>query len=90
MKSMFERWMRDVDTWIAVYENHDFGSPQFGRRIALPCNRSQWDAARIGKSCAPSHPDIGRGWRYILIAKCDSVDDAAAIVADAHSANLLV
>lgn len=64
---------------IAVFENHDLGSAMVGHRFAIPVDRSALDAAKIGESRAPDTA-LGLGWRYILIAKPGTPEEAVALV----------
>jgi hypothetical protein len=76
----FTRWLRDGQTWIACFENHDLGHRDVGRRITVPYDVTQYDLAVIGKSTAPDHRTIGLGWRYILKAKARTAGEALAFL----------
>jgi hypothetical protein len=78
----YTRWLSDGETWIGVFENQDLGHRDMGRRIAIPYDRAQWEKAAIGKDRAPDHGSIGLGWRYVLIAKCKTVEEAETAMAD--------
>lgn len=69
------RWFQDRDTWVGVFENHDLGHPKVGAKVAAPFSKSQLDVAIIGRTHMPDTPTI-IGWRYILIAKCLTAEDA--------------
>ena len=64
---------------IGVFENMDLGARMVGHRIALPFG-DEFDAAEIGKAKAPDSPSYGMGWRYILIAKPLTAEDAADLI----------
>ena len=78
----FERWLEDGRTWIGVFENHDLGHPDVGRKIALSFDNSQDDQATIGETRAPDHQQIGLGWRYVLTGKYRRADEALAAMGD--------
>ena len=65
----------DPDTWVGVFENHDLGHSEIGRRIAFPFAMAQFEVGEIGKTRAPDTRKL-LGWRYILIAKCRTGDEA--------------
>jgi hypothetical protein len=73
----FDRWLADGMTWIGVFENHDLGHRDRGRRVALPYDAAQ-PIPQVGVTRAPDHPSIGLGWRYILVAVCHSTPEALA------------
>lgn len=77
-RETLERWIADGETWIGVFENHDLGHPEIGRRIAFPFSTKDgsFEAAEVNKTRAPDSRHIGLGWRYILIAKCTTADEA--------------
>lgn len=66
-----EEWLKDGDTWLGVFENHDLGHPDMGRRCIFPFSLSDgsWEAAKEGETRAPDGKSIGMGWRYLLIIK---------------------
>jgi hypothetical protein len=64
---------------IAVFENHDLGSRDVGRRFALPFSKADCDAMEIGTSRAPDTPQ-GLGWRYVLAAKPATADEAVRAI----------
>lgn len=74
----FHRMLRDNETWIGVFENRDLGHPHIGRRVALAFDESQWDHAIPGKTTSPDHVDIGLGWRYVLVSKCETAHSAVS------------
>jgi hypothetical protein len=76
-KRKMERWLEDGDTWIGVFQNRDLSSSDCGRTIALPFSLSDgsYEKAEIGKARAPD-TSAGLGWRYILIGKATSADEA--------------
>ncbi len=78
-EQIFTRWLSDGETWIGVFENHDLGSPGVGHRFALSFALSVIDMAEVGKQRAPD-TKLGLGWRYILIGKARSVQEAVALM----------
>jgi hypothetical protein len=72
----FARWLLDGETWIGIFENHDLGHPDRGRRVALPFDTSVKPPEPWTNMRAPDHPSIGLGWRYVLVAICTNVHDA--------------
>lgn len=77
-RETFERWLSDGTTWIGVFENQDLGHSRLGDRISVPYDSTQWDGGVIGVSRAPDRAAIGPGWRWILVAKVRTVEDAVA------------
>jgi len=77
-RETFERWLSDGTTWIGIFENHDLGHSDLGRRIARPYDASQEEVAKLKSTTASDHKAIGFGWRYILVAKCHTADEAIA------------
>jgi hypothetical protein len=77
VRQSFERWLEDGQTFIAVFENHDLGHRDRGRRVAFPFDDSKLPAFEVGKTQAPDHGTIGLGWRYLLVFK---TKDAQAAV----------
>ncbi len=75
----FTRWLSDGETWIGIFENHDLGHPDIGRRIALSFELSVIDMAEVGKQRAPDSK-LGMGWRYILIGKALTTQEAIAMM----------
>jgi hypothetical protein len=78
IEQTFTRWLSDNTTWIGVFENKDLGHIDVGRRIAVPYDISQFEAAQIGVARASDSAIIGLGWRYVLVAKSHSVEGAIA------------
>jgi hypothetical protein len=76
-RDTFARWLADGSSWIGIFENHDLGHFDLGRRIALPYDMELFDRAEL-KMRAPDHKSIGLGWRYLLVAKCQTVTSALA------------
>lgn len=74
------RWLSDGDTWVGVFENKELG-PSLGHRFALPFALSDgsFDKVEVGKSRAPD-TRFYIGWRYILVAKCKTVDEVMALI----------
>jgi len=75
-RATFDRWLSDGTSWIGVFENHDLGHPDIGRRVARVFDIGDLPLAKIGSTRAPDHDEIGLGWRYILVAACDTTDKA--------------
>ena len=71
----FERWLSDGESWIGVFENHDLGHPDAGRRVAFCFDVDDWDKGTT-TTHAPDHKEIGLGWRYLLISKHRTVEGA--------------
>jgi hypothetical protein len=67
---------------IGVFENKDLGSRDVGLRYAMPFDREQMAMAVIGDTRGPDTPAYGLGWRYILVAKPSTVDEAVKAVFD--------
>lgn len=80
--NMMRQWLLDGQTWIAVFENKDMNNGDFGRRVAFPFDNAVKGRAKLGETKAPDAPGIGLGWRYILIAICDTAEEAAKHVFD--------
>lgn len=74
-----EKALADGDTWLGVFENHDLSHSDIGRRCIFPFSLSDgsWDKAEIDKTRAPDGRFIGLGWRYLLILKTKSAQEAA-------------
>ena len=75
MNETFKRWLSDGTSWIAVFENKALDSGGAGHRIALCYDIQDYDKATIGRDRAPD-TRLTTGWKYILIAKCKTVDEA--------------
>lgn len=82
MRSTLERWFSDPDTVVGIFENHDLGSVYCGQRIGFPYTREVAAKLEVGRSRAPDTTRV-IGWRYILVAKCDSVEAAVAAMGSA-------
>jgi len=74
-----------------VFQNQDLGHSDLGRKIAMPFPQAVWNGAHEAghlppginvASHAPDHTSIGLGWRYLLIRKCRTVEDAVAAMAE--------
>jgi hypothetical protein len=72
----FEKWLEDGESWIGVFECHALDSEFVGQRIAFCFDSKQWERAVIGKTRAPDNRRTGPGWKFILVAKCETVEDA--------------
>lgn len=73
-----DRWFREADPgdWVGVFENHDLGHPDLGIKLGFVYGEDQWDGAKIGRTSGPDTKAFGLGWRYLLIAKCRTPDEA--------------
>ena len=78
--AMFEKWLADGETWIGIFENHDLGHYDIGRRIAMSFDDSLWDKAELKKTRSPDHKAIGFGWRYLLICRTHDVAEAEMFI----------
>jgi hypothetical protein len=78
LHAKMKEWVSDEDTWVGVFENHDLGHHAIGQRCVFPFALSDgsMDKAEVGKTRAPDGKTIGLGWRYILIHKTTSPDEA--------------
>lgn len=72
----FESWMKDGETWIGVFQNQAFDSGDFGQRIAMAFDNSQFEESAAGKTTAPDNKTSGAGWKYILVRKCRTAEEA--------------
>jgi hypothetical protein len=84
-----EEWLKDGDTWLGVFENHDFGHPDMGRKAIFPFPLSDvsWEVAKEGETRAPDGKSIGFGWRYILILKTKDAKQAVrALIGEVENA----
>ena len=81
---VIDRWFRDADSgdWVGVFENHDLGHYDIGRRFGAVYGAEQWDAAVIGRTNGPDNAETGLGWRYLLVAKCRTAVEAKEAMAD--------
>jgi len=78
-RSTFERWLSDGESWIGVFENKALDSGSAGTRIAGCFDKDQWEQANLGDRCPDgltfAH-NYGAGWKFLLVAKCTSIDEA--------------
>jgi hypothetical protein len=78
----FKKWLSDGKTWIGIFENllEEGSEANYSRaeRFAMPFDDDLWDAAKIREMKAPDTPQFGTGWRYLLIAKVRTVEEALA------------
>ena len=79
MRETFERWLADGQSWIGVFENKALDSGDVGKRVAFVYDIADMDKAEVGKLRAPDS-NVGVGWKYILIAKATTVDQALALM----------
>ena len=77
---VIDRWFANADPgdWVGVFENHDLGHYDIGRRFAAPYDADQWDRAVVGKTNGPDNQETGLGWRYLLVAKCRTAAEVKA------------
>ena len=67
----------DPGDWIGVFEGADLSDRRtLGLRFGMLFDGSDWDAAELGKTCAPD-TRMGLGWRFLLKAKCRTANEAA-------------
>ncbi len=78
VREIYARWLSDGQSWIGVFENHDLGHPLVGHRVSFQFDLAQLTSAVIGQTRGPDHKEYGLGWRYLLIAKALTVDEAVA------------
>lgn len=78
-EQIFTRWLADGETWIGIFENHDLGSRDVGLRRAWSYDLAKIDEAKVGKTRAPDTEE-GLGWRYILIFKALTLQEAVAMM----------
>jgi len=65
----------DPGDWLGVFECEALDSHWLGLRFAMLFDKSDFDKVTIGKTHAPD-TKLGLGWRFILKAKCLTVDEA--------------
>jgi hypothetical protein len=66
----------DNGDWLGVFEGQDLSDRRtLGLRFAMLFDGSQFDTAEIGRTCAPD-TKLGLGWRFLLQAKCRTIDEA--------------
>lgn len=73
-KETVARWLHGHTT-VGVFQNKDLGHIEIGRKVAMPFDSDDFQKAKIGETRCPDNPTIGLGWRYILIAKCDTLEE---------------
>ena len=80
---VIDRWFATAveGDWVGVFENHDLGHPDLGRRFAAFYDKAQWDEAEIMRTTGPDS-SIGLGWRYLLVEKCLTPMKAKAAMVD--------
>jgi len=76
IQQVFESWMQDGETWIGIFQNQAFDSGDFGQRVAMAFDNSQFEEAEVGKTTAPDNKAGGLGWKYILVKKCRTAEAA--------------
>ena len=74
-------WASNEGDWVGVFENHDLGHPDLGRRFAAFYDESEWDKAELMRTTGPDS-SVGLGWRYLLVEKCVTPAEAKAAMAD--------
>jgi hypothetical protein len=77
------RWLADGRTEIGIFENKALDSADLGRRVAIPFEKGALDTAEIGLCRAPDMPNL-IGWKYVLVAKCITVEGAEEELAKAN------
>jgi len=82
MDATIDRWFTDPDPgdWVGVFENQDMGHPDLGMKFGMLYGADQDDKATIMKTHAPD-TTFGLGWRYLLVAKCHTADEAKEAMA---------
>ena len=78
VREKFTRLVDDGDL-IGIYENHDLGHPDVGRRIAFVYNGPVIAFAKIGTTKCHDG-EHGLGWRYILITVTGDIEHAARVL----------
>ena len=80
---VIDRWFANGNEgdWVGVFENHDLGHPDLGRRFAAFYDKDQWGSGEVGRTTGPDSA-IGLGWRYLLVEKCLTPMVAKAAMAD--------
>jgi hypothetical protein len=73
-KETVARWL-NIGTTVGVFQNKDLGHPDIGRKVAMPFDYDEFQTAEIGTTRCPDNPTVGLGWRYILVAKCDTLQE---------------
>lgn len=73
-------WLSDGTTWLGVFENHDLGHYDIGKRCCFPFSTEDgsFDKAIVGETRAPDGKHIGLGWRYLLAYKTKENASVAA------------
>ena len=76
---VIDRWFDSANAgdWVGVFENHDLGHPDLGRRFAAFYDQDEWDRAELMRTTGPDS-SIGLGWRYLLVAKLRTPQAAKA------------
>ena len=73
-KEKIAQWLQG-HTAVGVFQNKDLGHPQVGRKVAIPYDYDDLQEAEIGKTTCHDTAELGLGWRYILIAKCQTLQE---------------
>jgi hypothetical protein len=74
-RDIIERWLKNEDNIIGVFECQALDSQYIGQRFAIPFSKSQEDVMVVGKTRAPDGTQFGPGWKFILVAKSFVTDD---------------
>lgn len=71
-----EEWFTDANTWVALFENKDRSSPNFGARIGLPFDLDEMPVVEVtvGKTRAPNLHKMPNTAKFVLIAICCDAD----------------
>lgn len=78
-KDALTRWLSDDSSIVCVFQNQALDSSNAGQRIALCYDLALWDALEVGKTRAPD-TTIGTGWKYILVGKAKTVEEAITLM----------
>lgn len=71
----------DEGDWLGVFECEALDSRMLGLRFAMLFDKADFEKAEIGRTSAPD-TQFGVGWKFILKAKCLTVDEAMEWFAD--------
>lgn len=82
--AVIRRWFNNADPgdWLGVFENHDLGHPDIGRKVGFMFPVEQWGQVELGRTQAPDNAATGLGWRYLLVSMCKTADEGIAAWGD--------